>query len=114
MIVAVLETKGVIQPEHWNLLPRPHKQKMIDAIATHTKELVGNIRCCSTRTFTSLYRAEATPKMIRDKAEAIADAVQETLSDRAEAKSSRKGSSVRLTRVNSSLTDSGLKTSLLS
>lgn len=112
MIVAVLETKGVIQPEHWNLLPRPHKQKMIGAIATHTKELVGNIRCCSTRTFISLYRAEATPKMIRDKAEAIA--VQETLSDRAEAKSSRKGSSVRLTRVNSSLTDSGLKASLLS
>ena len=89
MIVAALETKGIIQPDHWNSLPRPQKQKIIDAIAMHTKELVGNNRCCSTRTFTSFYRAEATPRMIRDQAEAIANAVQETLSDRTEAKGTR-------------------------
>ena len=81
VIVTALETKGIIQPDHWNSLPRPKKQKIIDAIVMHTKELVGNNRCCSTRTFTSFYKAEATPKMIRNQAEAIANAVQETLSD---------------------------------
>ena len=83
-------------------MTRPQKQKIIDAIAMHTKELVGNNRCCSTRTFTGFYRAEATPKMIRNKAEEIADAVQETLSDHAEAKDLRHNS-VRLTRASTSL-----------
>ena len=82
VLVAALENKAVIQPDHWNSLPRPQKQRIIDAIAMHTKELVGNNRCCSTRTFTSFYKAEATPGMIRNKAEAIANAVRETLSDR--------------------------------
>ena len=27
MIVAALETKGIIQPDNWNSLPRPQKQK---------------------------------------------------------------------------------------
>ena len=113
VIVAALETKGVIQPETWNSLSRPKKQKIIDAIAMHTKELVGNNRCCSTRTFTGFYRAEATPRMIRDQANAIADAVQETLTDSVEVKSSdHRG--VRLTQVSSSLNDnSQLRTSLL-
>jgi hypothetical protein len=113
VIVAALETKGVIQPNNWNSLPRPQKQKIIDAIAMHTKELVGNNRCCSARTFTSFYRAEATPRMIRNQAEAIAGAVQETLSDRTEAKSSRR-SSVRLTSANSSLNQSQMQTPFLS
>ena len=102
-----------MRPDQWNVITRPQKQKLIEAIATQTKQIVGNNRCCSKRTFTSFYKAEATPKMIRDQAETIADAVQESLSVRAEAKNSRKSGSVRLTRVNSSLTDSGLKTSLL-
>ncbi len=115
MIVAALETKEVIQPNQWNSLPRPRKQRIIDAIAMHTKELVGNNRCCSARTFTSFYRAEATPKMIRDQAETIADAVQETLSNRTEAKGSRSRSSVRLTLTSaaSSLNESQMKTPLL-
>ena len=90
VIVAALENKGVIQPDNWNSLPRPQKQRIIDAIAMHTKELVGNNRCCSTRTFTSFYKAEATPRMIRNQAEAIAGAVQETLSNRTEVKDSRR------------------------
>ncbi len=115
-IVAALETKEVIQPNQWNSLPRPRKQRIIDAIAMHTKELVGNNRCCSTRTFTSFYRAEATPRMIRDQAETIADAVQETLSNRTETKGSRSRSSVRLTLTSaaSSLNESQMKTPLLS
>ncbi len=112
-IVAALETKEVIQPNQWNSLPRPRKQRIIDAIAMHTKELVGNNRCCSTRTFTSFYRAEATPRMIRDQAETIADAVQETLSNRTEAKGSRSRSSVRLTSATSSLNEPQMKTPLL-
>lgn len=79
----------------------------------HTKELVGNNRCCSARTFTSFYRAEATPRMIRSKAEEIADAVQETLLDQAEAKNSRNRSSVRLTKASSGL-QSQLRAPLLS
>ncbi len=78
----------------------------------HTKELVGNNRCCSTRTFTGFYRAEVTPRMIRDQANAIADAVQETLTDGVEAKDSHQRG-VRLTRVSSSLNDSGLTAPLL-
>ncbi len=113
MIVASLETKEVIQPNHWNSLPRPQKQRIIDAIAMHTKELVGNNRCCSTRTFTSFYRAEATPRMIRNKAQEIADAVQETLSNHTEAKGSHSRSSVRLTSATSSLNESQMKTPLL-
>jgi hypothetical protein len=112
-IVAALETKGVIQPDNWNSLPRPQKQKIIDAIAMHTKELVGNNRCCSARTFTSFYKAETTPGMIRNKADEIADAVQETLSNHTEAKSSRSRSSVRLTKASSGL-QSQLQTPLLS
>ncbi len=112
VVVAALETKGVIQPENWNSLSRPKKQKIIDAIAMHTKELVGNNRCCSSRTFTSFYRAEATPRMIRDQANAIADAVQETLTDGVEAKGSHQRG-VPLTRVSSSLNDSGLTAPLL-
>ena len=80
----------------------------------HTKELVGNNRCCSMRTFTSFYKAEATPRMIRDQAETIADAVQETLSNHTEAKGSRSRSSVRLTGANSSLNQSQMKIPLLS
>ncbi len=114
MIVAALETKEVIQPNHWNSLPRPRKQRIIDAIAMHTKELVGNNRCCSMRTFTSFYRAEATPRMIRNQAEAIADAVQETLSNRTEAKGTRNRNSVRLTSANGSLNQSQIQTPLLS
>ncbi len=114
MIVAALETKEVIQPNQWNSLPRPRKQRIIDAIAMHTKELVGNNRCCSARTFTSFYRAEATPRMIRDQAETIADAVQETLSNRTEAKGLRSRSSVRLTSATSSLNESQMKTPFLS
>ena len=114
VIVAALETKGVIQSDRWNSLPKPKKQRIIDAIAMHTKELVGNNRCCSPRTFTSFYKAEATPRMIRNKAEEIADAVQETLSDCAEAKSSRSRGSVRLTRTGSSLNQSQMQTPLLS
>ncbi len=102
-IVAALETKGVIQPDRWNSLPRPQKQRIIDAIAMHTKELAGNNRCCSMRTFTSFYKAEVTPIMIRNKAKEIADAVQETLSNRTEAKGSRSRSSVRLTSASSGL-----------
>ena len=113
-IVAALETKRVMQPDHWNSLPRPQKQRIIDAIAMHTKELVGNNRCCSTRTFTSFYKAEATPRMIRDQAETIADAVQETLLNRTEAKGSRSRSSVRLSSASSSLNQSQMKTPLLS
>ncbi len=113
MIVAALETKEVIQPNHWNSLPRPQKQRIIDAIAMHTKELVGNNRCCSTRTFTSFYKAEATPRMIRNKAQEIADAVQETLSNRTEAKGSRSRSSLRLTHTSASLNESQIRTPLL-
>ncbi len=51
--------------------------------------------------------------MIRDKAEEIAAAVQETLSDRAEAKGSRTRS-VRLTATRTSLNNSQMKTPLLS
>jgi hypothetical protein len=113
VVVAALETKGLIKPDSWSTLSRPKKQKIIDAIATHTKQIVGNNRCCSSRTFTGFYKAEATPKMIRDKAEEIADAVQETLSDRAEAKGSRTHS-VRLTAARSSLNNAQMKTPLLS
>ena len=113
VIVAALETKGVIQPNNWNSLPRPKKQRIIDAIAMHTKELVGNNRCCSTRTFTSFYKAEATPRMIRDQAEAIADAVQETVSNRTETSTHNRGS-VRLTGATSSLNQSQMQTPLLS
>ena len=113
-IVAALETKGVIQSDRWNSLPRPQKQRIVDAIAMHTKELVGNNRCCSTRTFTSFYRAEATSRMIRNKANEIADAVRATLSDCAEAKNSRSRSSVRLTSATSSLNESQMKIPLLS
>ena len=114
MIVAALETREVLHPNQWSIMARPQKQKIIDAIAMHTKELVGNNRCCSTRTFTSFYKAEVTPRMIRNRVEEIADAVQETLSERAEAKSSRRGSSpVRLTRVSSSLNNPQMKTPLL-
>ena len=80
----------------------------------HTKELVGNNRCCSTRTFKSFYKAETTPRMIRDQAEAIADAVQETLSDRTEVKGTRNRSSVHLTSTSSSLNQSQMRTPLLS
>ncbi len=107
-VVAALETKGVIQPNNWNSLPRPQKQRIIDAIAMHTKELVGNNRCCSMHTFTSFYKAEATPKVIRNQAEAIANAVQETLSG------SHSRSSVRLSSAGSSLNQSEMKTPLLS
>ena len=114
VIVAALENKGVIQPDNWNSLPRPQKQKIIDAIAMHTKELVGNNRCCSTRTFTSFYRAEATPRMIRTQAESIADAVQATLSGHGEVKQSgTRNSDVNLTRANNSLNQSEMKTPLL-
>ena len=113
VIVAALETRQVFRPDQWNnVMTRPQKQKIIDAIAAHTKESVGNNRCCSTRTFTGFYRAEATPKMIRDKAEAIADVVQEALSNRIEAKGSR--SNLRLTRTSASLNESQLKAPLLS
>ncbi len=114
LIVAALETREIIQPQQWNIMTRPQKQKIIDAIATQTKQIVGNNRCCSTRTFTSFYKAEVTPKMIRDRVEEIADAVQETLSEHAEAKNSRRPDNVRLTRTSSSLNDnSQLRTSLL-
>ena len=114
VIVAALETRQVFRPDQWNsVMTRPQKQKIIDAIATHTKELVGNNRCCSTRTFTSFYRAEATPKMIREQAEAIADAVQETLLNRAETKGSHSRRSLRLTRTNASLNESQIRTPLL-
>lgn len=95
-------------------MTRPQKQKIIDAIATQTKQIVGNNRCCSTRTFTGFYKAEVTPRMIRDRVDEIADAVQETLSEHAEAKNSRRPDNVRLTRTSSSLNDnSQLRTSLL-
>lgn len=113
VIVAALETREVLHPSQWSTITRPQKQKILDAVAMHTKELVGNSRCCSMRTFTGFYRAEATPKMIRDNAEAIADAVQETLSDRIEAKDSRIHS-VRLTAARSSLNNSQMKIPLLS
>ena len=113
VIVAALETKRIIQPESWNSLPRPQKQRIIDAIAMHTKEQVGNNRCCSPRTFTGFYRAEATPRMIRDQAEVIAQAVQETLSEHAEDKSLGSPSSVRLTKTSSSLNESQRTTPLL-
>ncbi len=115
VIVAALETKDVIQPNSWNSLSRPKKQRIIDAIATHTKELVGNNRCCSMRTFTSFYRAEATPRMLRNQAEAIANAVQETLSNRTEAKGTGSRSSMRLTQTSNTLnSDSQFTTPLLS
>ena len=113
VIVAALESRKVLQPENWHTLPRPQKQKLIEAIAVQTKERVGNNRCCSTRTFTGFFRAEATPGMIRNQAEAIADAVQETLSDRAETKIARRSSHVRLTGDSSSLNQSQIQTPLL-
>ncbi len=112
VVVAALETKGVIKPDSWSTLSRPKKQKIIDAIAMHTKELAGNNRCCSSRSFTSFYKAEATPRMIRDQANAIADAVRETFTDGVEAKGSDQRG-VRLTPVSSSLNDSGLTAPLL-
>ena len=115
VIVAALETRSVIQPNNWHSLTRPQTQKIIDTIAMHTKELVGNNRCCSARTFTSFYKAEATPQMIRDRAEAIADAVQETLSNHGEEKLSlRRSDTIRVTQASSSLnTESSFQTPLL-
>ena len=78
----------------------------------HTKELVGNNRCCSTRTFTGFYKAEATPRMIRDQANTIATAVQESLSENQEVKDVHRRD-VHLTRVSSSLNDSTLTAPLL-
>ena len=56
-IVAALETKGVIQPDRWNSLPRPQKQRIIDAIAMILKNWPGTIvaaRCVRLPAFTKL------------------------------------------------------------
>ncbi len=101
-IVAALETRGVLRPNQWTDLPRPQKQNIIDAVAEQTKRLVGNNRCCSLRTLTSMYRAEATPKMIREKAETIAEAVQDSLLELEDNK--KQGNrNLRLTRTANSL-----------
>ncbi len=115
LIVGALEKRGVIQADNWHQLPRPEKQKIMEAIATQTREIVGNTRCCSTRTFTGFYKAEATPKMIRNQAEVIADAVQALLSDQDEAKRIGSRSGVRLTQTSNTLNnDSQFMTPLLS
>ena len=115
MIVAALETKGVIQPEQWHTLPRPQKQTLIDAIAMHTKALVGNNRCCSPQTFTGFLKAEVTPKKIRGYAKLIADAVHKTLSESYDDdKLVSSSQSVSLVRTDSSLNDSSqLRTPLM-
>ncbi|MBS0350176.1 MAG: FG-GAP repeat protein [Proteobacteria bacterium] len=89
LIVAALETRGIINPDNWHTLTRSEKQRITEAIAAQTREIVGNTRCCSPRTFTSIYKAEATAKMLRDKVASIVIAVQESLSEEKEIKTSR-------------------------
>jgi Cadherin-like len=112
VIVSALETKGVIQSAQWSSLSTAQTQRIIDAIAAQCKEIFGNKQCCSLRTFTGFYRPDATPKMIRDQANTIATAVQESLADTHEVKNVHHRD-VRLTRVSSSLNDSGLTAPLL-
>ena len=86
VIIAELEKRDIIHRENWKNIRPAEKIRIIDAIAEKIKEIVGNNRCCSTRTFTSFYKAEVTPKMMRDKVKEIADAVQERLSEHGDAK----------------------------
>ncbi len=101
-VVAAMETRGVLHPDSWHTLLRPQKQRIIDAIATQTKQIVANNRCCSTRLFTGFYKAEITPKRLRDKPDQIAIAVQKSLSEERESKTSR-SLDVGLMRIDSSL-----------
>ncbi|MBS0351851.1 MAG: hypothetical protein JSR33_11850, partial [Proteobacteria bacterium] len=112
VIVSALETKGVIQSVQWSTLSTARTQRIIDAIAAQCKEIFSNKQCCSLRTFTGFYRPDATPKMIRDQANTIAAAVQESLAENHEVKHTGRGD-VRLTRVNSSLNNPGLTAPLL-
>ncbi len=48
VILAALETQNVIKPETWKSISKQEKQRILGAITRHTKQLVGNNRCCST------------------------------------------------------------------
>ncbi len=80
VIIQSLETKGVLHPDRWHEVQRAERQAILDAVAAQTKQIAGNTRCCSCRTFKSFYQAEVTPRMIRDRANEIAAAVQQQLS----------------------------------
>ena len=79
VIIQSLEAKGVLHADHWHEVQRAERQAILDAVATQTKQIVGNQRCCSCRTFKSFYQAAVTPRMIRDHADEIATAVQQQL-----------------------------------
>ena len=79
VVIQSLEAKEVLHADRWHEVQRADRQAILDAVAAQTKQIVGNQRCCSCRTFKSFYQAEASPRMIRDHADEIATAVQQQL-----------------------------------